>query len=147
MQDQIDIKLVAGVYKISNLPVANLKDILKFTRKHGYSIVTAPNGEIMETEGGLMHVYIKIPDGGFRKFTERFDTLPWIDGKPPIKDISLSQMKAEKGKFRAVVILDSEPYQIANDVDSIEEAKRLCRYYENDMQPVGVYDDQGKSQK
>jgi hypothetical protein len=55
-----------------------------------------------------------------------------------------SGLMAEKGKFKAAVLIDSEIYQVENDVDTIEEAKRF-----RSLLPVGclsgIYDEKGNS--
>jgi len=60
------------------------------------------------------------------------------------KAITLSEMKAAPGMFRAVIIIDSEPYRVGTDVLSVEEAKGLCLMTRYDGWQV--YDDAGEAQ-
>jgi hypothetical protein len=59
------------------------------------------------------------------------------------KAISLSEMKAAPGMFRAVIVIDSEPYQVGTDVSSAHEAEELCLMTRYDA--WAVYDDTGQT--
>jgi hypothetical protein len=60
------------------------------------------------------------------------------------KAISLSEMKAAPGMFRAVIYIDSEPYQVGFDAPFVEEAMELCIFSRYDAWQV--YDDTGTAQ-
>lgn len=60
--------------------------------------------------------------------------------------ITLSDFIAEKGKFRSVIIIDSEPYQINEDQSSLEEARTLCESaLDEGFGLIHVFDDEGNS--
>jgi len=65
--------------------------------------------------------------------------------KPKLRVLSDSECIAPKGKFRAVIMIDSEIYQIENDVDDLGVAQYLCYEAGNTISPVAVYDDQGSN--
>lgn len=51
--------------------------------------------------------------------------------------------KASKGKFRALVIMDSAIYKIEEDKDSRDEAYELCKQFDDGLNCVQVFDDKG----
>ena len=55
-------------------------------------------------------------------------------------------LKASPGKFRAITCVDSDDYQIGEDVDTLESAQNLCRVYGDSVGGSQVYDDQGRLQ-
>lgn len=60
--------------------------------------------------------------------------------------ITLTDFIAEKGKFRSVIIIDSEPYQIDKDQVSFDEARALCMSaLERGFGILCVFDDKGNS--
>jgi hypothetical protein len=59
-----------------------------------------------------------------------------------LRSISFSELKATPGKFRAVAMIDSDTYQIGEDVGSFDDARALCRN-EKEGTPVQVYDENG----
>ncbi|OGF25844.1 hypothetical protein A2331_04605 [Candidatus Falkowbacteria bacterium RIFOXYB2_FULL_34_18] len=61
-----------------------------------------------------------------------------------LKVLSDSELIAQPGKFRVAVIIDSEIYQIREDVYDIEIAKHLC-FTEAGDHPVAIFDDQGNN--
>ncbi len=60
-----------------------------------------------------------------------------------LRSLSTSELKAEKG-FRAVAFIDSEPYQIGQDVPDIDTALTLCQIYSGGY--FQVYDSNGMAQ-
>lgn len=55
-------------------------------------------------------------------------------------------LKASVGKFRVVTCVDSDNYQIGEDVDTLESAETLCRVCGDMIGGSQVYDDQGQPQ-
>jgi hypothetical protein len=58
--------------------------------------------------------------------------------------LTLEKLRAEEG-YRAVIYIDSEPYQVGKDVPTKEEARSLC-LAGRVMAQWQVYDEQGKEQ-
>jgi hypothetical protein len=63
-----------------------------------------------------------------------------------LRRLSNDELRASQGKFRAVVIVDSEHHQIGEDVDDRSIALALCADAGGDMNPVQIFDDQGREQ-
>ena len=61
-----------------------------------------------------------------------------------LRALSRSEFIASLGKFRAVIIIDSEEYQIESDT-SIEEARLLCAIAATEYSPVSIFNDTGES--
>lgn len=60
-----------------------------------------------------------------------------------LRAITEEEEKASEGKFRAVMLIDSDAYQIGEGARSLEAAKLLCavaRKSDNDL--FSIYDDQ-----
>ena len=69
-----------------------------------------------------------------------------MDQKQKLTPITLSDFIAEKGKFRSVIIIDSEPYQINEDQASLEEARTLCEIALNEgFGLISVFNDKGEN--
>jgi len=64
--------------------------------------------------------------------------------KSKIKVIGSNEECATEGKFRSVVMLDSEVYQIGEDADSLNAAYDLC--HEHDGNLVQIFNDKGEPQ-
>ncbi len=61
-----------------------------------------------------------------------------------LKVLDLNQKMASSGKFRAVTLIDSEMYQIGEDVETVEMAQELCRLEARSHdQLFQVFDDKG----
>ncbi len=58
---------------------------------------------------------------------------------------NISNEKASPGKFRACVMIDSCVYQIGEDTSDRMDALGYCEEYSNEMQPIQIFDDQGKA--
>lgn len=66
--------------------------------------------------------------------------------KPKLTEVGVDKKheKADPGKFRAMVLIDSAIYIIENDQETKEKAFELCTYYRGkDDCFIQVFDDQG----
>jgi len=60
--------------------------------------------------------------------------------------ITQSDFVAQTGKFRSVIIIDSEPYQINNDQKSKRRARALCLVAASSgYGTMSMFDDKGNS--
>lgn len=55
------------------------------------------------------------------------------------------EKKAEEGKFRIIILIDSEKYQLGDDQDTLNQAINLYALSGKDC-PFQVYNDQGEPQ-
>lgn len=69
-----------------------------------------------------------------------------LQSKPRLRVVCKDERIATVGKFRAVVLIDSETYQVGEDVDTPEQAISLCALALQDPSPriYQVYDDKGQ---
>jgi hypothetical protein len=65
--------------------------------------------------------------------------------KAKLRFLSPSELKAKHGMFRATILIDSEIYQIEDDVSTVGEAKMLCADNAGFKNPVAIFDDKGNS--
>jgi hypothetical protein len=142
---------VAQVYKVTNIPPKIIPDFLKFIKRHQYLLTHGPLRDVVENaDDGCVHMFVQIPDRDTEVeiFMKRFECIPWSGdkNKPRLREISLSEEKAQRGKFRAVVILDSIIHQIGIDTKTVAEAENLIYYYHCPGQPVQIFNDKGKPQ-
>lgn len=65
---------------------------------------------------------------------------------PRLRVICEEEKAAREGKFKAVTLIDSEMYQVGDEVDSFEAAHELCALAaRGESQLFQIYDDQGAS--
>jgi hypothetical protein len=67
------------------------------------------------------------------------------DGVMPISLKLQTEKRAAPGKFRVLVLIDSEMYQLGEDQDTLETALDIYEQH-GKSHPFQVYDDQGKGQ-
>ncbi len=65
--------------------------------------------------------------------------------KSKLHVIYQSDLKASAGMFRATMMVDSELYQIDDDVPTVTEAKMLCFDNAGFYNPVAIFNDKGES--
>ena len=126
-----DVVFMAGV-SIFDLPVEE-----KLTLRH----YTSRKGSEKEQNPSLVFVAWRNPSDQDR-WVERFRQ-GFVD-YPRLTELPMGgNFKASPGKFRVVIILDSEPNQVGNEVGTIAEAIAL-----RDRIPIGclplIFDDQGR---
>jgi len=63
-----------------------------------------------------------------------------------LSELGLSELIAPKGKFRSVALIDSAPYQIGDDSDTLVEAEQKCIDAYKPLSSFHVYDDTGQQQ-
>lgn len=61
-----------------------------------------------------------------------------------LKVVSDDDLRAERGMFRPVVMIDSECYRIGADTEDYNMAVLMCAMESRGINPVQVYDDQGR---
>jgi len=65
--------------------------------------------------------------------------------EPKLRVIADKECVAEKGKFRPVIIIDSEMYRIGEDAGSLKDAFELLKSAEKGSgMPVAIFDDSGR---
>lgn len=139
------------LYKVHNLSIRRMSSLVKSAIEHSYAVVNTPGGQPTEKGlNGYLHMFVEIPidDVKSKKFLQKFECIPWNKerNKPSLREMSLNERKSDKGKLRAVVILDSVLYHIGADVKSPELAEELCIYYSSTLAPVQIFNDKGKPQ-
>ncbi len=60
-----------------------------------------------------------------------------------LTELSFDGMIASKHKFRAIVVIDSAPYQIEDEVDTYEDAYKLVRAFARPDNLKHIFDDIG----
>ncbi len=67
--------------------------------------------------------------------------------EPKLKPIGMEEFRALPGKFRVITIIDSDLYQVNEDVDDVITAKDLAYFaVAGRQQPTQVFDDKGNKQ-
>ncbi|MBP7831963.1 MAG: hypothetical protein KA028_03050 [Candidatus Pacebacteria bacterium] len=65
--------------------------------------------------------------------------------RTPLKELGLNDEKAPTGKYRAMVMIDSIPHQIGEDIaDRMIAFAYTSEYNTSPMQPVQIFDDKGE---
>ncbi|OGN08701.1 MAG: hypothetical protein A3J46_06535 [Candidatus Yanofskybacteria bacterium RIFCSPHIGHO2_02_FULL_41_11] len=94
-------------------------------------------GRSIDITAAQLDMAIQLADIEFRR----------LKNEPRLRVITEDTEKvASPGKVRAVALIDSEMYQVGEDVDTVEQAQSLLSQALRDPSPrlVQVYDDKGQ---